>query len=91
MKNHFAEKDAEYYLEGLQKWEHRWENSVELQEHYVEKKFLKKCLVSLLSRRLFRPPLYIIYKKFSFLLKVNEHLNEGKISTLLSIFMKFFD
>ena len=47
---------AEYYLDGLQRWEHRWEKCVELQ---VEKKFLKICLISLLSRKLFKPPSYL--------------------------------
>ncbi|GFV29425.1 histone-lysine N-methyltransferase SETMAR [Trichonephila clavipes] len=30
MNNDFAEKNAEYYLDGLQRWEHCWEKSVEL-------------------------------------------------------------
>ena len=35
--NYFAEKNAEYYLDGLQRWEHHWEKYVELQGDYVEK------------------------------------------------------
>ena len=62
MNNYFAEKNAEYYLDGLQRWEHRWEKCVELQGDYVEKKKkLKKYLVSLLGRKLFRPNTYIRY------------------------------
>ena len=38
MNNYFAEKNAEYYLDGLQRWEHRWEKCVELQGDYVETK-----------------------------------------------------
>ena len=30
-----AEKNAEYYLDGLHRWEHRWEKCVELQGDYV--------------------------------------------------------
>ena len=37
VNNYFAEKNAEYYLDGLQRWEHRWEKCVELQGGYVEK------------------------------------------------------
>ena len=37
MNNYFAEKNAECYLDGLQRWEHRWEKCVELQGDYVEK------------------------------------------------------
>ena len=40
VNNYFAEKNAECYLDGLQRWEHRWEKCVELQGNYVEK--LKK-------------------------------------------------
>ena len=59
--NYFAEKNAEYYLDGLQRWEHRWEKCVELQRDYVEKQnknFSEKDLVSLLGRKLFRPLSY---------------------------------
>lgn len=39
--NNFEEKNAEYYLDGLKRWEHRWEKSIESQGYYVEKlKFL---------------------------------------------------
>ena len=37
VNNYFAEKKAGYYLDGLQRWEHRWEKCVELQRDYVEK------------------------------------------------------
>ena len=37
VNNYFAEKNAEYYLDELQRWEHRWEKFVELQGDYVEK------------------------------------------------------
>ena len=37
VNNYFAEKNAEYSLDGLQRWEHRWEKCVELQEYCVEK------------------------------------------------------
>ncbi|GFW11704.1 histonelysine Nmethyltransferase SETMARlike [Trichonephila clavipes] len=35
--NYFADRNAEYYLDGLQRWEHRWEKCVELRGDYVEK------------------------------------------------------
>ena len=35
--NYFVEKNAEYYLGGLQRWERRWKKCVELQGDYVEK------------------------------------------------------
>ena len=56
VNNYFAEKNAEYYFDGLQRWKHRWEKCVELQGDYVEKIFLKKYLVPLLGRKLFRLP-----------------------------------
>ena len=31
VNNYFAEKNVEYYLDGLQRWEHCWEKGVELQ------------------------------------------------------------
>ena len=37
VNNYFAEKNAEYYLDGLQRWENCWEKCVELQGDYVEK------------------------------------------------------
>ena len=37
VNNYFADKDANYYLEGLMRWEHRWEKCVVLQGDYVEK------------------------------------------------------
>lgn len=37
VNNYFTEKNAEYYLDGLERWEHRWEKCVELQGDYVEK------------------------------------------------------
>ena len=37
--NYFAEKNVEYYLDGLHRWEHRWEKCVKLQGDYVEIKF----------------------------------------------------
>ena len=42
--NYFAGKNAEYYLDGLKRWEHGWEKRVELQGGYVEKikKFSEK-------------------------------------------------
>ena len=40
VNNYFAEKNTEYYLDGLQRWKHRREKGVELQGEYVEK-FLK--------------------------------------------------
>ena len=40
MNNYFVDKNAEYYLNWLQRWEHRWEKCVELQGDYV--KNLKK-------------------------------------------------
>ena len=69
VNNYFVEKNAEYYFDGLQRWDQMvtemgpdgyrdgtrwlqsWEKCVELQGDYVE-----KCLVSLLGRKLFRPP-----------------------------------
>ena len=39
VNNYFAEKNAEYYLDRLQRWEHRWEKCIELQGDYVEKNF----------------------------------------------------
>ena len=36
VNNYFAEKNAEYYLDGLQRWEHRWEKCVEIQEDYAK-------------------------------------------------------
>jgi len=37
VNNYFAEIDAEYYLDGLKRWEHRWKKCIELQGDYVEK------------------------------------------------------
>ena len=37
VNNYFAEKNAEYYSDGLKRWEHCWEKCVELQGDYVEK------------------------------------------------------
>ncbi|GFV30199.1 mariner Mos1 transposase [Trichonephila clavipes] len=37
VNNYFAEKNAEYYLDGLQRWQHRWEKCEELQGDYVQK------------------------------------------------------
>ena len=37
VNNYFAQKNAKYYLDGLQRWEHRWEKCVELQGDYIEK------------------------------------------------------
>ncbi|GFU83389.1 histonelysine Nmethyltransferase SETMARlike [Trichonephila clavipes] len=37
VNNYFAEKNAEYYLDGLQRRDDRWEKCVELQGDYVEK------------------------------------------------------
>ncbi|GFX27499.1 mariner Mos1 transposase [Trichonephila clavipes] len=37
VKNYFAEKNAEYYLDGLQRWERRWEKCIKLRGDYVEK------------------------------------------------------
>ncbi|GFW76988.1 mariner Mos1 transposase [Trichonephila clavipes] len=37
VNNYFAEKNAEYYLDGLQRREYHWEKCVELQGDYVEK------------------------------------------------------
>ena len=37
VNNYFAAKNAEYYLDGLQRWGHCWEKCVELQGNYVEK------------------------------------------------------
>jgi len=42
VNNYFAEKNAEYYLDGLQRWEHFWEKCVELQGNYVENNFSEK-------------------------------------------------
>ncbi|GFT60189.1 hypothetical protein TNCV_4970341 [Trichonephila clavipes] len=33
----FCRENTKYYLDELQRWEHRWEKCVELQEDYVEK------------------------------------------------------
>ena len=41
MNNYFAEKNTEYHLDRLQRWEHRWEKCVELQGDYVEKLKIK--------------------------------------------------
>ncbi|GFV57747.1 histonelysine Nmethyltransferase SETMARlike [Trichonephila clavipes] len=69
VNNYFAEKNAEYYLDGLQRWEHRWEKCVELQRDYAEKqkqqKIKKKYLESLLGLKLLRPPLYKYVKDYS--------------------------
>ena len=37
VKNYFAEKNTECYLNWLQRWEHRWEKCLELQGDYVKK------------------------------------------------------
>ena len=37
VNNYFVEKNGEYYLDGLQRWKHRWEKCVKLQGDYVEK------------------------------------------------------
>lgn len=37
VNNYFEEKNSKYYLDGLQRWEHRWEKCVELEGDYVEK------------------------------------------------------
>ncbi|GFX00736.1 histonelysine Nmethyltransferase SETMARlike [Trichonephila clavipes] len=37
VNNYFAEKNAEYYLDGLHRWEHLWKKCVELEGDYVEK------------------------------------------------------
>ncbi|XP_018359055.1 PREDICTED: uncharacterized protein LOC108758551 [Trachymyrmex cornetzi] len=37
VNNYFVEKDAKYYLDGLKRWEHRWEKCIDLQGDYVEK------------------------------------------------------
>ena len=42
VNNYFAEKNAEYYLDGLQRWKHHWDKCVELQGDYAEKKKKKK-------------------------------------------------
>jgi len=36
INDYFAEKDAEYYLVELKRWEHRVEKCVDLQGDYVE-------------------------------------------------------
>ena len=33
----FCRENAEYYSDGLKRWEHRWKKCVELQGDYVEK------------------------------------------------------
>ncbi|GFV32159.1 histone-lysine N-methyltransferase SETMAR [Trichonephila clavipes] len=35
VNNYFAEKNAEYYLDGLYRWEHRWEKSETFQTTLV--------------------------------------------------------
>lgn len=35
--NYFTEKNAEYYLNGLERWEHRWEKCVQLKGDFTEK------------------------------------------------------
>lgn len=37
VNNYFAEKDINYYLDGLKRWEHRWEKCIDLHGDYVEK------------------------------------------------------
>ena len=37
VNDYSAEKKAEYYLDGLKRWEHRWDKCVEQQGDYVEK------------------------------------------------------
>ena len=37
VNNYFVEKNAEYYFDWLQRWEHRWEKCVKLQGDFVEK------------------------------------------------------
>ena len=93
VNNYFAEKNAEYYLGGLQRWEHRWEKCVELQGDYVEKKFLKKCLVTLLGRKLFRPLSYMhnteifLSKVKNYLLRISLFSVDLHVSRLFESFM----
>ncbi|KAK2723510.1 hypothetical protein QYM36_001994 [Artemia franciscana] len=37
VNNYFAEKNAEYYFDGLRRWEHRWEKCIESQGDCVQK------------------------------------------------------
>ncbi|GFW47197.1 histonelysine Nmethyltransferase SETMARlike [Trichonephila clavipes] len=37
VNNYFAEKKAKYYLDELQRWEHRWKKCIELQGDYMLK------------------------------------------------------
>ncbi|GFY03094.1 histonelysine Nmethyltransferase SETMARlike [Trichonephila clavipes] len=37
LKNYFAKKNAEYYLDGLQRREYLWDKCLELQGDYFEK------------------------------------------------------
>lgn len=37
VNSYFMEKDAEYYLDGLKRWENRWEKCVERKGDYIEK------------------------------------------------------
>ncbi|KYN10904.1 hypothetical protein ALC57_16942 [Trachymyrmex cornetzi] len=34
---YFAKQDAQYYLNGLKGWEHRWKKCIDLKGDYVEK------------------------------------------------------
>ena len=58
VNNYFVEKNAGYYLDGLQRSEHRWEKCVYkcVTRRLCWKIFKKskKCLVSLLDQKLFR-------------------------------------
>ena len=58
VNNYFAEKNAEDYLDGLQRWEHRWEKCVQLQVDCWKKNFWKN-VISLLGWKLFRPPSHL--------------------------------
>ena len=37
VNNFFMEKDAKYYLDGLERWEHRWKKCIDVKGDYIEK------------------------------------------------------
>lgn len=43
--SNFAQKNAEYYLDGLQRWENQWEKCAELAD-YVEKSEKMTCILA---------------------------------------------
>ncbi|GFX77918.1 histonelysine Nmethyltransferase SETMARlike [Trichonephila clavipes] len=82
VNNYFAEKNAEYGLDGLQRWKHRWGECVELQKGNLGKnkikKNQKKCLVIFVGRKLLKPPSHIGKKKTFIVLQYKENKKVNK-------------